>query len=512
MAPPSAVQSVSKLKRNALTADRMVMAVLVLGALGAVGLGLVNGPIVSGTGIAIALTVVGAIIWRIAPGTRLSSIGLAVVGMLMVALHIQLAMGLTELHFGVFVFLAFLLVYRDWRPILAAAATIAVHHVLFDRLQAVGWPVYCMSEPNFGRVLLHATFVVVQTTVEILIALRMGADSRAAQELHDLCRPTADGQLNLDVRAVQVQSASALEVRNAFLQLEDVVQQARMTANVVLQSSTHIAQSNTDLEQRAHHTLEQLQETTQSVQHIQNDAQTCAAESASARQLADLATQDAQQCGHLVAQVIGAMNAINESSRKIGDIVSLIDSIAFQTNILALNAAVEAARAGEHGNGFAVVANEVRQLAQRSASAAKDVRNLIQNSLAHAKDGVDLVDAAGNSMHSVVQRTESMAQVIDQLNRLSQQQAQALAQAAQTVQVLDRSTQETAQLIEQSSQSATHLLEQAQKLQTVVAGVKSGHDELTTPTPASAIELATDVDANRDARSLSPLTSSPVHA
>lgn len=464
----------SNLKKLALRADRLVVALLFLGALGAIALGVVNGPALSGSFLAIALTAAGVIMWRIAPGSLFSSIGLAVSGMLMVCLHIQLSMGLTELHFGVFVFLAFLLVYRDWRPIAAAAATIAVHHILFDRLQSLGWPVFCMTEANFGRVLIHATFVVVQTAVEVLMALRMRSDAQAAQELHDLCHPTSDGQLNLDVSEVKVRSSTAIEVREAFLKLQDLVHQARMTSEVVLNSSANIAQSNQQLEQRAHTTSTQLQATTGCVQEIQKSAQSSATESASARRLASQATQDAEKCGELVAQVVVAMNAINESSRKIGEIVSLIDSIAFQTNILALNAAVEAARAGEHGNGFAVVATEVRQLAQRSANAAKDVRDLIKSSLQHANEGVGLVDTAGASMKSVVDQTITMAQVIDNLSMRSHEQAQSLEQAAATVTTLDEMAKETVKLVEQSTASASLLLQQAQKLKMVVTGVKSG--------------------------------------
>ena len=470
LAAPSPDQS---LKSLALKADRMVIGVLLLGAIAAVILGAINGPIASGGTLACALFLIGLIAWRLAPGTLFSRLTLAVVGMFMVSLHIQLAMGLTELHFGVFVFLAFLLVYRDWRPIVAAAATIAVHHILFDRLQALGWPVFCLTEANFGRVLIHAAFVVVQTGVEIVMAVRMRADALEATELHSLCQPSADGHLNLDVQAVPVHSSSAVAVRDAFLKLNHIVAEARETAEVVQQSSAYIATSNQNLERHTLQTASQLQETAHCVQHIQQGAQNSAAESASARQLAAQATGDAQTCGDLVSQVVHTMNAINDSSRKIGDIVGLIDSIAFQTNILALNAAVEAARAGEHGKGFAVVATEVRSLAQRSANAAKDVRTLIQTSLQHAAQGANLANSAGGSMQSVVNHTDRMAQVIDTLSQLAQTQSQSLLQAATAVRDLENMAQENSALVAQTAHAATQLLVQATKLQDVVVGVQT---------------------------------------
>lgn len=465
---------VDNLKKLALKADRMVVGVLLLGALAAIALGVINGPAVSGSAMAVSLSIVGLIVWRIAPGTLFSRLSLSVVGMLMVALHIQLSMGLTELHFGVFVFLAFLLVYRDWRPIVAAAATIAVHHILFDRLQAFGWPVFCMSAPNFALVLVHAAFVIVQTGVEIVMAVGMRSDAIEAQELHTLCKPTPEGQLNLDVQSVEVRSPSAIAVREAFLKLDQLVSEARMTADVVLQSSTHIADSNQHLQSRTAETSTQLQETAACMQEIRDGAQASAAESASARHIASQAMDSAQTCGALVKEVVSAMDAIHDSSRKIGDIVGLIDSIAFQTNILALNAAVEAARAGEHGKGFAVVATEVRNLAQRSATAAKDVRTLIQSSLQHASQGTALVNSAGSSMENVVVQTTRIEQVIATLSQLTNAQAEGLDRASETVKHLDEMSQANAQLVDQSSQSTSQLLEQAQALQGVVAGVYSG--------------------------------------
>ena len=478
----------------ALKADRMVIAVLLLGGIAALALGAVNGPIMSGGAMASGLCVVAVVAWRLAPGTLFSRLVLSVCGMLMVALHIQLAAGLTELHFGVFVFLAFLLVYRDWRPIVLAAATIAVHHIAFDRLQAIGWPVYCMTEPNFARVLTHAAFVIVQTSVEVVMALKMRADATEAAELHALCQPMPDGQLNLDVSSIEVTSPAGRAVHAAFLSLNHLVNEARMTADMVLHGAADIASSNLDLQQRTEATATQLQAAAASMLNIRHGGQASAQEAHSAQRIASKASDSANSCGEVVSQVVMTMDSIHQSARKIGDIVGLIDSIAFQTNILALNAAVEAARAGEHGKGFAVVASEVRTLAQRSASAARDVRSLIQSSLQQAAQGSALVSTAGTSMQAVVEHTEHVAQLIHKLSQLAQSQAQDLQTTTASIEKLDEMTRMNAQLVEQSSACAAQLLQQATQLQTEVSGVNSTSrtsaaiQPHTSPSPHAVVE------------------------
>ncbi|MDE2616610.1 MAG: hypothetical protein KGL73_06250, partial [Burkholderiales bacterium] len=187
-----------------------------------------------------------------------------------------------------------------------------------------------------------------------------------------------------------------------------------------------------------------------------------------ANQLAQSASAVAVQGGEVVAQVVDTMKGINDSSRKIADIISVIDGIAFQTNILALNAAVEAARAGEQGRGFAVVASEVRSLAGRSAEAAKEIKTLINDSVERVGQGTTLVDQAGATMNEVVASIRRVTDIMGEISAASAEQSQGVAQIGEAVTNLDQATQQNAALVEESTAAAMSLREQAQHLNQLV--------------------------------------------
>ncbi|GKS76107.1 chemotaxis protein [Acidovorax sp. SUPP950] len=451
-------------------ADALLLGIVALGGAVALWIGVVHGRPGTAALWGLGLTGLAALAYLLARGTLLSRLAMVVAGMGMVALHIQLSLGATEMHFGVFVFLAFLLAYRDWRPILFAAGLIAVHHIAFDRLQLAGLPIYCLTEPDFGRILIHASFVVVQTAVEVAIALRTRADAIESAELQQLCRLQPNGQLSLDVGHVAVRSAAARALQGALGRLNGVVADVHQAAAGLASASGEIASGNHDLSQRTERTASHLQEAAASMEQLDGVVRHSVQEAVAARRLTQEATQLAERCGGVVTEVVATMEGIHSSAGRIADIVGVIDGIAFQTNILALNAAVEAARAGEQGRGFAVVASEVRALAGRSAEAAREVRTLIAASVAQAERGSTLAADAGRNMQNVVDCARRASQVVGTISTSVEGQSSDLGRVSTSVTELDHMTQQNAALVEQSSAAAASLLEHAGRLKSVVEG------------------------------------------
>ncbi|MBV8465145.1 MAG: hypothetical protein JO218_04295, partial [Burkholderiales bacterium] len=227
---------------------------------------------------------------------------------------------------------------------------------------------------------------------------------------------------------------------------------------------TEIAQGNTDLSGRTEQAAASVEQTASSMEQMSATVKTNAETSDQATRLAGAARDAAASGGRVVSEVVSTMGTISESSRRIADIVGVIDSLAFQTNILALNAAVEAARAGEQGRGFAVVAGEVRALAQRSASAAKEIRDLIGASVEKVEAGSKLVDDAGRAMHDIVAQVNRVSDLNGEISSATREQTQGIAQVSQAVAHLDQITQQNAALVEQSAAASQSLKQQAERL------------------------------------------------
>ena len=251
--------------------------------------------------------------------------------------------------------------------------------------------------------------------------------------------------------------------------LTTVVTEVRSTAEGVATASAEIAHGNQDLSSRTERQASALQEAAATMEELVATVRGTADNAHQAHQLARNASLVAAQGGQVVGEVVGAMGDIDDASRRISDITSLIDGIAFQTNILALNAAVEAARAGEQGRGFAVVAGEVRTLAQRSAAAAREIKSLIASSMAHVERGNRLVRDAGQSMTDIVGAIDRVQTIVSDISLASREQSQGLDAVGAAVTEMDRSTQQNAALVDQAAAAAESLRHRSAQMVTAVA-------------------------------------------
>ena len=262
-----------------------------------------------------------------------------------------------------------------------------------------------------------------------------------------------------------------------------VVSHVRQGSDAVSTASAEIAQGNNDLSTRTEQQASALEQTAASMEQLGATVRQNADTARHASQLAVEASKVATQGGEVVTQVVATMQGINESSRRIADIIGVIDGIAFQTNILALNAAVEAARAGEQGRGFAVVASEVRSLAQRSADAAREIKGLIHSSVNRVEQGTVLVDQAGATMAAVVSSIQSVSTLVGEISAASNEQTAGVSQVGEAVTHMDQSTQQNAALVEEMAAAASSLKSQALDLVRTVAVFK-----LSSAEPVHALE------------------------
>ena len=323
------------------------------------------------------------------------------------------------------------------------------------------WSVIAMLCVSVVLAAAMALWIIPQITKPIEFSMR------AAKEF-------ADGNLTHALHPSGTDEPAQLlhALESMRLALAKVVTNVRRGAEGVAMASSEIAQGNHDLSSRTEQQASALEQTAASMEELGSTVRQNADNARQANQLAMNASSVAVKGGAVVAEVVETMKGINDSSRKISDIISVIDGIAFQTNILALNAAVEAARAGEQGRGFAVVASEVRSLAGRSAEAAKEIKGLIGASVARVERGTALVDQAGATMTEVVSSIKRVTDIVGEISAASDEQALGVAQVGEAVTHMDQATQQNAALVEEMAAAASGLKSQAQDLVQVVAAFR----------------------------------------
>ena len=327
---------------------------------------------------------------------------------------------------------------------------------------------------NMGIWMGQGLLQIIMFTVVSLIVRRLlkqlGGEPQVAM---DLARDVSNGDLSGHIHLKSGDNSSVLAQLDAMrASLSKVVCDVRQGAERVASSSDEIAQGNLDLSARTERQASSLEETAASMEQLSATVKQNASSAQQANQLAMNASKVAVKGGEVFTQVVGTMQDINESSRKISDIIGVIDGIAFQTNILALNAAVEAARAGEQGRGFAVVATEVRSLASRSANAAKEIKGLINASVSGVEQGTKLVDQASATMTEVVGSIKRVTDLMGEISAASNEQSQGVSQVGEAVVQMDQVTQQNAALVEEMAAAANSLKSQAHDLVQVVSKFK----------------------------------------
>ncbi|NLC35492.1 MAG: chemotaxis protein [Alcaligenaceae bacterium] len=408
----------------------------------------------------LAFALVPTVLIVVMPGSRVSRLSVAIAFMLFCALHIHQAFGLTELHFGIFVLLAVLLCYRDWMVIVTAAAVAAVHHLSFNYLQSLGWNTICFADPGLGRVFSHAAYVVVETAVLTYIAVWLQRDAVQAAELQQMVDSMAgaqDGAIDLLAQGGDYRSQGAQSLAGTLGLVSTAVERVRSSAVLTHDLLKNITSTNVEVQQGAGRQASMVVEAERAVETVIATSRAGREQMLGALNQAEEVSRLVEEGGAVMRESVDTMEAISDSSSRIADITTVIDGIAFQTNILALNAAVEAARAGPEGRGFSVVAGEVRSLAHRSADAAKEIRALIEMSSEQVSQGSARIEAAERVMSGLLEGVSRLTVVLAESRQANEQQGGLFAEVGRIVKEISAIADDNLGRLSLAGKSVQHL-------------------------------------------------------
>ncbi len=366
------------------------------------------------------------------PAGRLTRSAMGAAFMILSALHIHQAHGMLEMHFGIFVLLAFLLFYRDWLPIIVAAGVIAVHHLAFNFLQESGYPVFVFANrTGISIVLIHAAFVVFESVILVYMSVLFRKEAVQAIELREIGRHLAvvDGKIDLKYRQANAQSIFAKDFNHFIDEIDQTmkkVQQAASHLNSATEEMMGISAQSDQSMQRQHTEVDQvataINQMTATVQEVARNA-TAAATAAGAadvqanegRKVVTQTIDAIETLASRVEQAAEVINRVHSHTEEIGMVLEVIKDIAEQTNLLALNAAIEAARAGEQGRGFAVVADEVRTLASRTRKSTEEIHSMIEQLQSGAKEAVSVMEEGREHAKYGVEQTSHTGEALDEI-------------------------------------------------------------------------------------------------